>query len=549
MRKEKIKNIAIIFLALMLVLTLFSNTIMNRSLVEVSTQQIYSDSLTSKVRGSGTVEASENYSVIINETRKIATVEVRTGAEVEAGDVLFTLTDAESDELVSKRAELAQAEADYETAVINSGITVAQRQTIESGKVPSLSERQNSLVAAKSAVDTAQASVDTLTAQVDAVKDETVDTSAEDLALLNAQQAVTNATYTKDQKQTAYDNAVSANDVSGKKAIMDDALAAWNAAKVDGVTDTSSYETAYNTAKANYDAAVKACASALNELTQAENALISANKSVTDTQYQLDLKKLSGAGTDNSAQLQSQLTAANATLKTAQDDLAALQNLLTSQITLGTSYSQIQTLKDAVAELEENATDGQITSPIAGTVTEIMYTAGQTVQQADTLMTIQPENKAFQLSFTVTADQAKRIKVGDAANVVNNWYGRDITATVYSIKKDADDRTKSTVTCNLSGDVSVGDSYTLSIGDKSSNYDYVVPTSCIREDSNGKFILILESKSTPLGNRYYARRVSVEVLASDDTNSAVSGAIEDYSYVITTTTKPVEENQQVRLAD
>jgi hypothetical protein len=182
-------------------------------------------------------------------------------------------------------------------------------------------------------------------------------------------------------------------------------------------------------------------------------------------------------------------------------------------------------------------------------VTEILYTAGQTVQQSETLMTIQPENKAFQLSFTVTADQAKRIKVGDAANVVNNWYGRDITATVYSIKKDADDRTKSTVTCNLSGDVSVGDSYTLSIGDKSSNYDYVVPTSCIREDSNGKFILILESKSTPLGNRYYARRVSVEVLASDDTNSAVSGAIEDYSYVITTTTKPVEENQQVRLAD
>jgi multidrug efflux pump subunit AcrA (membrane-fusion protein) len=548
MRKEKIKNIAIIFLALMLILTLFSNTIMNRSLVEVSTQQIYSDSLTSKVRGSGTVEASENYSVIINETRKIATVEVRTGAEVEAGDVLFTLTDAESEELVSKRAELAQAEADYETAVINSGITVAQREAIESGTVPSLSERQNSLVAAQNAVDSAQATVDTLTAQVDAVKDVTVDTSAEDLALLNAQQSASNATYTKDQKQTAYDNAVSSNDVSGKKAIMDDAQEALNMALSAG-EDTTALEAAYNNAKASYDNAVNACASALNELNQAENALAAANKSVTDTQYQLDLKKLSGTGTDNSAQLQSQLTAANTTLKTAQDDLSDLQNLLTSQITLSTSYSQLQTLQDAVAELEENATDGQITSPIAGTVTEILYTAGQTVQQAETLMTIQPENKAFQLSFTVTADQAKRIKVGDAANVVNNWYGRDITATVYSIKKDSDDRTKNTVTCNLSGDVSVGDSYTLSIGDKSSNYDYVVPTSSIREDSNGKFILILESKSTPLGNRYYARRVSVEVLASDDTNSAVSGAIEDYSYVITTTAKPVEENQQVRLAD
>jgi hypothetical protein len=552
MRKEKIKNIAIVFLALMLLLTLFSNTIMNYSLVEVSTQQIYADSLTSKVRGSGTVEASENYSVIIKETRKIATVEVRTDAEVETGDVLFTLTDAESDELVEKRTALAQAEADYETAVLTAGITVAQRQTIESGKVPSLSDRQNSLVAAKNAVDSAQASVDTLTAQVDAVKDVTVDTSAEDLALLNAQQTVTNATYTRDQKQTAYDNAVSNNDVSGKKTIMENALADWNEAKAEDAGDEETvkkYETAYNTAKASYDAAVNACASALNELTKAENALIAANKSVTDAQYQLDLKKLSGTDDSTASNLQTQLAAANAALKAAQDNLSDLQNLLTAQITLGNSYSQLVTLRNEVAELEDNAVGAEITAPINGTVTEINVTAGQTIEADTVLMTIQPENKAYQLSFTVTADQSKRIKVGDAATVVNNWYGNDITATVYSIKKNPDDKTQCTVTCNLSGDVSVGDNYTLSIGEKSANYDYVVPTSCIREDSNGKFILIIESKSTPLGNRYYARRVSVEVLASDDTNSAVSGAIESYSYVITTTTKPVEENQQVRLAD
>ncbi|MBR5128197.1 MAG: RND transporter, partial [Roseburia sp.] len=106
------------------------------------------------------------------------------------------------------------------------------------------------------------------------------------------------------------------------------------------------------------------------------------------------------------------------------------------------------------------------------------------------------------------------------------------------------------VTCELYGDVGVGDYYTVSIGQQSSDYDHVVPTSCIREDSNGKFVLIVESKSTPLGNRYYARRVDVEVITSDDSNSAVVGAFEGYSiYVITTTSKPVEENQQVRLAE
>ena len=63
----------------MLILTFFSNTIMNYSLVEVSTQQVTSGQITSKVRGSGSVEASESYSVTIEEPRKIATVNVKKG--------------------------------------------------------------------------------------------------------------------------------------------------------------------------------------------------------------------------------------------------------------------------------------------------------------------------------------------------------------------------------------------------------------------------------------------------------------------------------------
>ena len=79
--------------------------------------------------------------------------------------------------------------------------------------------------------------------------------------------------------------------------------------------------------------------------------------------------------------------------------------------------------------------------------------------------------------------------------------------------------------------------------------DLIVPNSAIREDSNGKFILIVESKSSPLGNRYVATRVDVEVLASDDTQSAVSGALYGYEFVITTSTQPVEAGKLVRLAN
>ena len=87
------------------------------------------------------------------------------------------------------------------------------------------------------------------------------------------------------------------------------------------------------------------------------------------------------------------------------------------------------------------------------------------------------------------------------------------------------------------------------MGQKNISYDLTVPNSAIREDNNGKFILQIESKSTPLGNRYYASRVDVEVIASDETTSAIKAPLYGWEYVITTSTKPIVPGQQVRLND
>ena len=63
-KREWVKNAAIIFLAVMLVLTFFSNTIMNKSLPEVATQYVQSGEITSKIRGSGLVTANGSYDVM-----------------------------------------------------------------------------------------------------------------------------------------------------------------------------------------------------------------------------------------------------------------------------------------------------------------------------------------------------------------------------------------------------------------------------------------------------------------------------------------------------
>ena len=63
------------------------------------------------------------------------------------------------------------------------------------------------------------------------------------------------------------------------------------------------------------------------------------------------------------------------------------------------------------------------------------------------------------------------------------------------------------------------------------------------------FVLVVVSKNSPLGNRYYAERVAVEVLASDETSSAVSGNLGYGDYIITAASKPVEPKDQVRMKD
>ena len=81
-KREWVKTAAIILLAVLLVLTFFSKTIMNASLPEVATQQVSSGAINARIRGQGTVEASEVYNVTIKQTRKVSSVLVKTGQEI-----------------------------------------------------------------------------------------------------------------------------------------------------------------------------------------------------------------------------------------------------------------------------------------------------------------------------------------------------------------------------------------------------------------------------------------------------------------------------------
>ena len=151
-RREWVKNAAIIFLSVMLVLTFFSNTFMNYSLPEVAAQYVQSGTITAKIRGTGTVESGDPYNVKISETRTISSVLVKTGDKVEKGAPLLLLEDKESKELTDAQAALDKAMLDFELALLSGDISNSTFQNVQNGNVASINTYQSRIVAAEAEI-------------------------------------------------------------------------------------------------------------------------------------------------------------------------------------------------------------------------------------------------------------------------------------------------------------------------------------------------------------------------------------------------------------
>ena len=562
-RREWVKNAAIIFLSVMLVLTFFSNTFMNYSLPEVAAQYVQSGTITAKIRGTGTVESGDPYNVKISETRTISSVLVKTGDKVEKGDPLFLLEDKESKELTDAQAALDKAMLDFELALLSGDISNSTFQNVQNGNVASINTYQSRIVAAEAEIDRWQKQVDEATNAINQLK----------TAQVNVDAGGTPDTGSEQNKVNAAQAALNSDEVK----IAKDKISEWQAAQATCQATIDKYneniassvsgngfvnqvtEDEYQLALKNreqYQSLINERQAFINNNPDKVKAYDEKVKALADANKALADKQNSKENSTNSLTVQTQnwqteLDKRNIQLKAAQDTKEQLLKDISTELNLDYQLDSLQKQRDDIAKLQENAVGASIEAPIAGTITSVTVKAGDEAQPDTALVTMQPEGKGFTMSFSVTNDQAKRLSVGDKADLVNSWRYSNMDITLASIKPDTTDPgQKKLLTFDITGDeVTPGQSLNVSVGQKSANYDLIVPNSAIREDSNGKFILIVESKSSPLGNRYVATRVDVEVLASDDTQSAVSGALYGYEFVITTSTQPVEAGKLVRLAN
>ena len=655
-KREWVKTVAIIFLAVMLVLTFFSNTIMNHSLPEVATANVTSGTINAKIRGQGTVSANETYDVTIKQTRKVASIKVKAGQEVAAGDVLFTLEAEESDELKQAQADLESMELNYEKSLIAASTEAArenrevqklqetyndllaqyhQYSTMDAKKVElektkaeaSLKELQKDLAKAQKELSSLQTDKEYTQAQADVTKyeAEVEQLEANVKALEEKYKALENGQSVAEQIQSMERQvkeqsalvAAKSNEVAELKKNKD------YAALFTLSDDENNYMVIYVTDRpvlerklieilgmTSEEAATEATAmiAAYNAVAVAQNELDGLQAGLASLQQQLAALKTQQDSYTNKEKVKAELMKAQSDLQQAdgklglaertvknfeadikkaetgvekiQDQVDAQQDVVDKLTNANTLASQVKSAKQAledkifeqslsdgssldleaakkaidekkadIEKLTQNADETEVKAKVAGTVSNIAITAGSNANAETPLITLNLTDRGYTVKISVTNDQAKKVRVGDNAELVNYWYGGDIQATLENITNDPQNPGKGRLLVfRLTGDVEPDTNLTLSIGQKSANYDCIVPNSAVRTDSNGTFVLAITVKSSPLGNRYTATRVDVQELAKDDTNTAVTG-LSSGDFVITTSTKPIEAGTQVRLVD
>lgn len=629
-RREWVKTAAIIFLTIMLLLTFFSNTIMNYSLPEVSAKYVETNgTLSEQIRGTVNVESAQQYEVKhTGSSRVVNSVEVKQGDAVEKGQVILRFDGEESPDLEQAELDLETKQNELRTALLAAGNDYSSQELDIKDLEEDIERLKYSLtgdgdyIKASESLKKLTDKVTELTAKEKELTDDithideqlTALTSDNYDALDDKYSSVLSPLYDEvtenKAKKEEYDKQVEQltkelGDLVTSEQIIEqqnlisklrNQLEEYNQQLIEAmmgngdvslssiqknIADTQAdlssanaklsemyqKQTIGNLANLRLKTATNNQNTFTNKFMKAENAL---NEKKIDVSKEMNKQKkeLKAKSEENKTSLD-RATAdkekADAEVKTITDIETKERDLERKKLDLkkkqeddlieaGKTNISIESMQNAIKRAEEKiekiksaASDGEITAQVAGVISSINIVPGETLETGASVASIEMTEKGYTASFTVTIDQAKKVTVGDYADI-QYFYGGDVKARLTAIKPDSSNPQNKKLMFEITGDVLPGQSLQLVMGGKGQKYEYIIPNNAIKEDSNGKFVLTVTAKSSPLGNRYIAKRTDITVLASDGVNTAVTGVVQG-DYIISTSTKPINPGDQVRIVD
>lgn len=541
-KKIKIKIIAICFFAAVLILTFFSNTIMNASLPEITAQYAKAGMITEKISSSGIVTADQTMNIYPKAAGTIAEITVQNGDTIKQGDLLCTIqpesgmTNDTSGNAYENAYYAAiqlylQQEMSYETAVTQlNKDKAALKSHIDA--IYQLSE--NAAVSKQCAA--LQAEQSALEQALSFVTADSYPKLPEKyrVYLTESAQKQEAAERCEEQAQKALADAQGklAGDSESQQELVDEAFQRMDQAYSAYLTAHQAWQNGTGTedetsaAWAEYENCTEVYQQAdkqLEKAIQAENAVDSAEQALETAQQE---KKTAARSFDTA------LDNAARAIKIDQYLLTILQ----------------AEASDADVHVSYNA-DGTVPvyAEADGTVVAINASVGDAAAISTPMLQMVRADTTYTLRILVSSEKAQDLQIGTEAVVIN----ADASAILKGISPSAQsgNLNEKELSFAVTGDVESGQTLVVKMNEKSQNYDLVVPSRAISEDSKGTFVFVVQTRSTPLGNRYSAKRVNIEVLADDGTNAAVSGELDRDSYVICLSTEAIQAGDMVRMKE
>lgn len=195
-------------------------------------------------------------------------------------------------------------------------------------------------------------------------------------------------------------------------------------------------------------------------------------------------------------------------------------------------------------------TGGIIAAKQDGRITSIKVSAGQRTT-GETIATMTDENSGYRFEAELNEEQLKYISYGDEVAIKFKENDPPVTVTVDSLtpKTTEDGQNITQLVAELPEGVgSIGMQGTLTVTQKTENYNTCVPIEAVRQGGTGEnYVLVVQSKDSIMGTEYYAEKVIVTILDQTPTRAAVSGALLKDSMVIVSSSKSISEGDRVRL--
>jgi hypothetical protein len=207
-------------------------------------------------------------------------------------------------------------------------------------------------------------------------------------------------------------------------------------------------------------------------------------------------------------------------------------------VTKGETVEVDQCLMQIAVSGSEDVYD--VVATKSGVITSVGVEEGMYVSsmQNTVLYEIAMLSDEWNCTLVISEEQLEYVDTGNKATIEFTDTKEKIEGEIQSVVAYAGQNTTGyqvNILVRSEDDSLAGKRVNIVIEKDSIQYDTLIPTAALCKDAVGYYVLVLQQSDSVLGNGYEAKRMSVDLLDSDDTYCAVRGLPTDESVIIAST--------------